>query len=209
MMGFAALSVIFLVAELRVFARDQHSLALGQTKWNATIPRGYISLQATHGLLMSCDRSLSVPVAYLRPINETLVIAETCLKIARATFSKNPTHGFAYFIAALAEHHRNNQQIRNIYLQKSVNYTPFEGWLAERRFVLAMNSRYEETAPEYIAISQDVATLLTTQSGAELLAIYYTLRPESRDLITAVNDVASSANQTRLSNLLIRKRAGK
>ncbi len=209
MIGFAALSTFFLVVELRVLAGDQYALGSGQTTWNIANFRGHISLQATHRLLMSCDRSLSVPVAYLRPKDETLAVAETCLEIARSTLSTIPTHGFAYFIAALAEHHRNYQKLRDIYLEKSVNFTPFEGWLAERRFVLAMNPPNGETVSEYISISQDIATLLDTQSGAELLANYYTLRPKSRHLIAAARDTTTQANQARLSNQLIRKRAGK
>lgn len=208
MLGFSAISAVLFTAELRVFVAAQAS-GFDQPRPDAALLGSHLSLRATHETLMFCDRQLSVPLAYLRPKSETLAIAVTCAEIAAKIATKMPTHGFAHFVAALAAHHRENQLLRDTLLETSANFAPFEGWLAERRYSLIMNARDATSVESSSNLANDIATLLTTQSGAELLASYYTLRPESRKLIASVSAAASTPNQTRLSNQLTRKRAGK
>ena len=207
LLAIAALSVFFFTAELKASKSSYASLGSLNILTNDIATEHHISLHATHSVLMSCDRAMSLPVAYLMANAERSNTADYCYATAQNIIAKMPTHGFAYFVAALAEHHREKFSSRKSLLEKSATFAPFEGWLSQRRYVLAMNPRKSELPPATNQIEHDIATLLTTQTGAELLTNYYIQRPETRELLNRVATSASTKNQTRLSNLLIKTRA--
>lgn len=160
-------------------------------------PRPY-SLKAFHAGLMRCDRAMALPLARLQPYHKQLITAEQCALLAEDAIAVMPTHGFAHLIAARASGVIDDGVTRRAHLAQAAAHAPFEGWQAERRFVLAANS----TGFGEATLQSDAATLLTTQSGAELLSRYFYRRPGLRELITSAVEQADRTEQQRFLNLL-------
>lgn len=199
MLGFTAISVLIFGAEMGTFRQAQR-LAQNQQ----VTPRVHFSLRATQKTLMACEKNMSPPRQFFMPAADLRFQALKCGKFAKNVIAEMPTHGLAYLVAAQAENHLNNMMSRDFFLEKSRSNAPFEGWIAERRFLLlaAPKNRGENTVNGIG--DRDIATLLTTQSGAELLAGFVIKRPETRPQILAVAASASPKNQDRLSNILIK-----
>ena len=156
------------------------------------------SLRAHHAVLMRCDRAMAVPVSRLQPEIRQLTTAQACGRFADATLAAMPTHGFAHLIAARVTGVEGDVAAQSTHLARSVEFAPFEGWLTERRFVLVANTA--GFGPQ--DLPPNVAALLTTQSGAEMLSRYFYRRPGLRGLITLAVGAATQADQQRFLNLL-------
>ncbi len=162
------------------------------------LPARPFSLRAYHAVLMRCDRAMAVPLSRLQPENRQLTTARACGGFAEAAIAAVPTHGFAHLIAARAAGVANDGAAQSKHLARSIEFAPFEGWLAERRFVLAANT----AGFGQQVLTPDAAVLLTTQSGAEMLSRYFFRRPGLRELITSALSQATQSDQQRFLNLL-------
>jgi len=145
---------------------------------------------------------MSVPLAALQPEIAHTATADACSDLSRRAIALMPTYGFAHFVAALAAFHRNEQRGAQSHLEKSAEFARFEGWLAERRLALVVYQMPGDALLASTTVKSDIATLLTTQSGAELLARYFLRRPASRTIISEVATGADEKDQTRLLNIL-------
>lgn len=85
------------------------------------------------------------------------------------------------------------------HLAASQSYAAHEGWLAERRFLLL---RAADPVLRDRLLPADIAVLLTTKSGARLLAGTLATPSRLRDLVLAQADNASPADRRRLLNLV-------
>ncbi len=178
-------------------------------------PRGIrpgLALATVDRQLLACITALTPPVSRLRTGRELRMTSESCADLAGRILATMPTHPSAYLVQALVSDRARDRAGRDRALALSAAFAPFEGWLAQRRFALAVAASEPDAqggaptapAPDPV-LERDIATLLTFQSGAELLARYYVLRPGVRDLIAAQAGLASPHDQTRFLNQL-RKR---
>jgi len=207
LVAFSATSAVVFAVEFRNFARA-HQTSL-ETDLAVLAPGGgAFSLASTQDSLRSCARVLAPPLVDLRPRNQVRAFADACAELARRSVAAMPTHGLAYYLQALVENLNRNRSARDRLLAQSARFAPAEGWLAERRFSLAMGRQLSDRTNENQQLLADTAILLTTQSGAELLAETYYQRPGSRPFIASVAHRAAAWNQARFLNLLTRKRAG-
>ncbi len=202
MIAFSGLALFVFAVEFKSF--DRTHLSSFETPGMAAngIQIRPMSLQAFHDALMRCDRAMSTPVAALQPKTALAKTANNCSGLSRRAIALMPTHGFAHFVAAQAAFHRDDQLAAQSHLEKSAEFARFEGWLAERRLALVVHQTPGDALPASTTIKSDVATLLTTQSGAELLASYFIRRPATRTLISNVAATADTNDQTRLVNIL-------
>jgi hypothetical protein len=185
-LALSASALFMLRAEVSVF-----------TSVSPTRPHPH-SLKAFHARLMVCDRAMSLPLARLQPERQQMIEARRCGDLAKDVLADVPTHGFAHLIAARAAGVFRDDVAQLDHLRLSVAFAPFEGWIAERRFVLAANSAGFGEA----TLRADAATLLTTQSGAEMLSRYFFRRPGLREMITSTVDRAGQGEQQRFLNLM-------
>ncbi len=198
-LAFSALSAAMLVEEARA------GLAAGQPGADRTGR----ALATVERQLLACITGLTPPASRLRTGGELRAISGACGDLAGRVLGTMPTHPSAHLVQALVRDRANDPSGRDRALALSAAYAPFEGWLAQRRFALAVAASDTGTqdggqaAPAATpALRSDIATLLTTQSGAELLARYYVLRPGVRDVIAAQARLATPHDQTRFLNQL-------
>ncbi|MBV1869046.1 MAG: hypothetical protein KUG69_14260 [Marinosulfonomonas sp.] len=198
---FTAVSGWAMKLELQAFLSAASIAHAGQSGDTAT-PKIGLSHWSIQMALRNCDFQLLERVSAFRTSRQRLAFAKTCASFARDTLNSIPTHGFAHFVSAAAarELGEHSQSLRNF--RNSATNAPFEGWIAERRFVLAVNAEDPELMD---AVQADISTLLSTQSGAELLALYYS---HSVDLPARINRAflsATRAQEQRFINLLRQK----
>ncbi len=199
-LGFSLLSALLFMVELSVYSRTASNARLtAPTAGKNWITTGFSS-SAQNGVLRSCDRFLSLPIAQLLTENDLLETTAACLSISRSLSFWMPTNGLAYLVAARASTGGTNMVAKIRLIELSQSFSPVEGWLSERRFTLIANSNDSETFDSFRLIEPDIATLLTTQSGAELLAAFYIRRAGIRSDLSLAVSKASSANQIRFVN---------
>ncbi len=203
--GFSILSLALFSIELGVFSAPKSTVALR----GASVISTGMSLRAQQYVLLACDRSLSPPISQFQPNKDLLAMASGCDKIAKGVIKWMPTHGFAYLIAARAALLNQDPKNREKFLALSQSFSPYEGWLAERRFSLLAEQPGAQLNQPAAFVKSDIATLLATQSGAELLANHYIRRPQTRAVLSNVALQATAQNQTRFLNQLHQKQAKK
>ncbi|MBV1903592.1 MAG: hypothetical protein KUG58_08160 [Marinosulfonomonas sp.] len=201
MICFTLVSVWAMHLELRAFSGANSIARAGQPGLTITPDIG-LSNRSIQLALRNCDVELLPSVSAFRTSRHRLATAQICSSIAYGALQKIPTHGFAHYISAASERELGNLSESLRSFRKSIKYAPFEGWIAERRFVHAVNSGDTEVMD---VLQPDLATLLSTQSGAELLAIYYGHPSDLPPRINRAFMSASPAQEQRFINLLRRK----
>jgi len=169
----------------------------------STWPSAPLSLARISHQMAKCDASLQMPAVLLRPATSQRAIAKKCLKMARAVIVVAPTHAHAHLVAAQSLIVLDDPKSAKNELRRSQKAAPFEGWLAERRFIAAqfLASRFDLRK----LLTNESSALLTNQHGAETLAVAYLSRPTLRPTIEAAARKARPKDRVRLANLL-RKR---
>lgn len=155
--------------------------------------------------LKSCDAALAEPFSSLQPTDQRQVIATHCLNLSQKILNETPTLSLAYYVAALSSYHLGDTAAGRKHMLNSQKFGPYEGWLAERRFMFIAHQHCAGFAE--LALS-DIRTMLTTQSGAEILARFFQARPELRDAIKIAAGQSFARNQQRFLNLVRRLESG-
>ncbi len=188
-----------------IFATEWQAFSIGRQHSQTGAIFGPLSLAANHNVLQTCDALMSAPHVLFRPAKDLQETAISCAVFAARVTGWMPTHGFAYFVSAQSAHHLSDIVSRGKYLDLSQQYSPFEGWLTQRRFSLVSDQPLAWDS----AIQSDIATMLTTQSGAELLANFYVFRPKTRTVLAAGAAASLEQDQTRFLNQLQQRQANK
>ena len=166
-----------------------------------------LSLGASRKALRACIADLAPPYADLLPTLDITARNTNCSRSAKRALRQMPTDGLASFVLALSAYRTGDTGRQDAMLAQSVRFAPHEGWLAQNRFVFAIASQMQFREANIASIRRDIATMLDTQFGAELLARYFLRRPEVRAQILAVSKTASGGRQQRLANLVRQRRA--
>lgn len=178
---------------------------------------GPISLGVTAGLPESASRAGAVLltracIAALMPQGwelHTSRARDGTLAHCREYAARATAGGDVALLQALVAFRRGEDAAILAGLAAAQAAAPYQGWQAERRLVLLTATRAEGLdGPDWQALAAtDIAALLHSQSGAELVARHYRQKPDMRALIAAALNRAEPANQRRLLNLLIREAA--
>ena len=164
-----------------------------------------LSLLAFQTALLECDDNLSLQGAAFRTFRDIQGSAKSCGKTANRTIKLMPTHGLGYLVAARVAALQGDVDRVETLVQLSKQHTRFEGWLAIRRFVFLSNAG---NAPHGLE-NLEIETLLTMQSGAELISEYYMRRPNTRHEIAKIASNADHSDVQRFLNLLQKQSATK
>lgn len=162
-----------------------------------------LSLASRQNALFRCDRAMAEPGFALLGDLTRQATARACADLAVRVLRDAPSHGFAHFIASTAARAQHDTALVAAHLAASQRLAPFEGWLAERRFLMTL-----QTGPDAQRdlLPADVAALMTTQAGAEMLAA--ALSSPQRDIILMTAERSSPADRQRLLNILRRQAGG-
>ena len=189
---------------LVIEARALIAGSLPGTDVAATAPLG-LALTTRHEALFRCDEAMAEPLFSMQGTIPRETTASYCWVLAQRVLRDAPSDGFAHFIAAASADVTGDADRMTYHLTAAQSYAPYEGWLAERRVLLVARSdpaRWDSFLPA------DIAVLMTTQTGAELLADLLTADLPLRDAILAEAEQASTLDRQRLSHILTRKIGG-
>ena len=148
-------------------------------------------------VLMQCDGVLSPQISRLSVAEQLRSNAVICRALAAQILNDIPTFSFAHFIYGISALHVGNKGEFIQHIALSQRFAPSEGWLAQKRFVQLAD--LQDATLDQVLI-HDAGVLLTTQSGAELLARYFQRRAGLRGPIKASLLLASASDQRRLLN---------
>lgn len=160
------------------------------------------SLTGTNASLAICLRATSESSSLFQPQGQRQKTALACSDLALRALERMPSHGAAYLVAAQSAQSRKNLIY---FLEQSQRFAASEGWLAERRIVLAHNddlldSRFAE---------KDLQLVLTTQGGAEFLAKLYLAKPEIRTAVSRAVMATAEPVRRRFVNQVTQQKAAR
>jgi len=161
----------------------------------------FVSLRSKTAALLACDHDLAGPAVAFKTTETLRATANRCADLAETAQATAPTFALSHLVAAQSAMTLGQLDLGRTHLERSRTYARFEGWLAQKRFVLSLRNNLPTA-------TSDVQTLLSTQFGTEFLARHYLANPALRDTIgTAALDMNGHIQQ-RLLNLLTKYRAG-
>lgn len=160
------------------------------------------SLTGIDAALAVCLRATSGNDRLFQPKSQRQETALICGNLAGQVLDRMPSHGTAFLVAAQSAGRPEN---RAYFLEQSQRFAPSEGWLAERRIVLAL----QEDALDSRYAQKDLQLVLTTQGGAEFLAKLYLAQPETRDGLTAAVLSTPEPIRRRFVNQLSKQKAAR
>lgn len=141
------------------------------------------SIRTGRAILLECERALLGDVGSFQPIANRTAIAANCDAVADTALKQNAAWSVANYIKALAGEHLQRPDISEAYLRISQESAPFEGWLAERRFLMIVRLGLPDNLGA--VLDADISTMLDSASGRERLVTTYARRPELRDRVLA------------------------
>lgn len=160
-----------------------------------------------HAFILACLEALSPDLAPLVPPRFGEAAQSNCRQLAKKNARARPTDARSYLLGAAlaARAGRIDEQLHD--LRIAAQLAPFEGWQAERRIVALLAIPTDAMSPEQDATHAELvrhaaAIALTTQSGAEMLAVYFVQRPQLRPFLSELFENASLSDRTRLHNLV-------
>lgn len=161
-----------------------------------------ITLTSRQNALFQCDRAMTQPGFDLLGDLSRQAIAGACQDLSRRVLRDAPSHGFAHLIAASAASASGASLQMTDHLAASQSFAPYEGWLAERRFMLIGQADPDVQA---LLLPTEVSVLMTSQAGAERLV--GALASAQRDMILSQAQRATPVNRQRFVNIA-RRRVG-
>jgi hypothetical protein len=156
--------------------------------------------------LDTCLSTLSDAVGSVKiPLATQADISRGCLAIAKAVAARSPLDGNAWFIAASLAARSGNMADAETYLNLSFRTGPSEQWIAERRalFGYAVHDNFSETTRK--RIDEDLALLLRTERGVDVLALTYVLDAAMRDHLVVIAETLDEDIQERFLDRIRRE----
>lgn len=130
-------------------------------------------------------------------------LMRSCSAVAKNVLASAPSHGAAHLLNAQIAEAGNDKASQMRDIEISQMFSPAEGWLAERRLTMALRAGALDAG----ATRADMAVLLTSQSGAELLAQHYARNTATQAAITAALADATNEDRQRFVNLVKQRAA--
>lgn len=200
------IAVALIVAGLGAGLSESRALVAARAPGLPSAPlHAGLAAESRNATLMRCDRAMAAPGFPVQGAVTRQRIALTCADLARLVLDDAPSHGFAHVIAALAADAAGDATGMAHHLAASQAFAPQEGWLAERRFSLI-----DRAAPALRTrlLPAEIGSLLTTQTGAEMLARAVSTPTPLRDIVLDRAAAASAPDRQRLITLLKRQANG-
>lgn len=169
---------------------------------DAPLPRPF-SDEAVQLLARACAASLAPGTFDLLPPRLAETTLRNCADFTIAAADARPNAALSLAAASVALRKADVGAFMAA-LDAGHRAAPYQGWLAENRFVLLTEAVDAGILPQDWSgqAEAEIDTLLLTQSGAELLALHYLRGTELKPLIRTRLDLASPYDQQRLLNLV-------
>lgn len=150
-------------------------------------------LEACLNLLRGLTRSVTTSRATVRSV------ADGCKAIAEGIVARSPLDSNAWFLgASLAEQLRETEQAER-YLNLSFVTGRSEQWIAERRALFGYRLRDRLAETTRLRVDQDIALLLRTDRGIDVLANHYVDDPAMREYLVGIAETLAPDDQRRFA----------
>ena len=177
-------------------------LAAGGLLLAGSSPAG---VQMREDRLRACDAAMTGARFAVQSAPVRARTAAECGDLAAAVLQDAPSHGLAHLVGAMAALAADDRLEAVEHLTSSRRFAPWEGWLAERRFLLIQG--FGPAAQERL-LPAEVAVLLTTDSGVALLAGSLAEPGVLQQVALTAAERASPADRRRFLNVLRKRGAG-
>ncbi len=181
----SAASVLGFVGEYRAARLSRVSDAANFRALLEAPPPRPGSLYGDTRIFLACHDALTGTVARVQPAAALKAVASYCRNQATRALESAPRSALAHYTAALAAWKLGDAERANKGLRASQENAAFEGWLAKRRFRLALRLGNALGREGQAALEADIASLLQSPGGRRFLALYYAARPALRERIVS------------------------
>jgi hypothetical protein len=124
-------------------------------------------------------------------------VTRRCLAIAEATVERSPLESNVWFIAATLAVRLDDFAKAERYLDRSFRTGPAEQWIAERRAPFAYAIRDRLSQDVRAEADADLALLLRTERGVQVLAARYVTDPGMREHLIGIAETLDRRTQER------------
>jgi hypothetical protein len=171
------------------------------TAWVSHPPHPGLSIYTQKLTLLDCENALIAPDSLamrFQPADARAGIPATCASIASQLTTDSPSHGYAWYIGALAAEAEQDWVVLNDQLFQSHATSSSELWLAQRR-VRLYHRQSERLTPENIAAERaDIALVVPTAPGFTDIADIYFSSPQFRSQVAEIAETLEPQYQAKL-----------
>jgi len=196
-LALTGVSSVFFAEEYQAFRlsretdRGQYEhLALGET----TIAG---SVRGRYAVLRACDEGQRSLFAEVQSTPSRRMVAAECLSLARQALAQAPTLSLAHYVVARSHLHLGDFDAFNRALGLSQRMGATEGWIAQRRFDLAVGANEHLDESGRRTLGRDTGLLLRSIDGVDLVADRYVQFETAREAILREAENLSAGDQRR------------
>lgn len=155
------------------------------------------SVRGRYAVLRACDEGQRSLFGQVQSTPSRQDVAEACLSLARQALAQTPTLSLAHFVVARSHLQLGDVDAFNRALALSQRTGSAEGWIAQRRFDLAIGANERLDALGRAALAQDTALLLRSTDGVDLVADRYVRSETAREAILGEAEKLAAGDQRR------------
>lgn len=159
-----------------------------------------VSLRNRSNTVEMCTEALIAPLADLFPAPDKEAVASRCETHIRTILEDAPAWGFGWFALGRAYEAQGDVERAAEALERAADLAPFEGWVIQKRVLLARDILSAEGGPSSAVLDatrkrlhDDLALLFSNRAYLDWLAELYAVAPDIHDDITMVAE-AQPAN---------------
>lgn len=155
------------------------------------------SIAGQRGELVACEAALFGSVAVAQPAPAIRDVAFACLARADVALGATKSWALAHLVRSGALLRLGRGAEAGLPLIRSQQAGPAEGWIAERRFVVALDATDLPPDARQHIFATDIVLLAGSVPGRVLLADRYLRRPDLGDVIISWVETAPITDQRR------------
>ena len=160
------------------------------------------SMRARIAVLRACDEGQRGLFGQVQSTPSRRAVAEECLALAERAIEQAPTFSLAHYVVARSRLRLGQTEAFNRALALSRRTGPAEGWIAQRRFQLAVSGNSQLDGIGHATLAADAALLLRSPSGVDLVAHGFASTEAIRETILVEAETLPERDQRRFLSRL-------
>ncbi len=170
-------------------------------------PEAPLSLHANYAVHMACDAAMADPVSDLMPLSRRAGVWSACLELSERVLAQSPDFALAHQLRAAALIGQGAFDEGYSALEVSAGLAPNLSWMASRRLDLLLEIGAATGQDLRDALARDLALLLRSGRGRQVIAQQYLSSDDARTAITDAVETLPSSSQAALVRALQTARA--
>ncbi|MEN8836558.1 MAG: hypothetical protein ABF243_04215 [Celeribacter marinus] len=151
------------------------------------------AIRSQTALLEMCNDGLIAPLSSVVARDTYRHSAAQCGAYATHVTQTNPSWGLAWFTAARAAWALGDNVTARDAIARSIHLAPYEGWLAQKRVLLALDLPHSDAVAA--GLEHDLTVLLSDKTTRAWLAELVAVHPTARLRITSIIDAIPRASR--------------